>query len=154
MKQETIDEAIVFLGVSAVAVVLIFLMPCLTPWLVNANNVYVIAIVLMVEMFVLLAIVLIILRTIAVARWKFNYNILGRGKTPKNPIKLSMIRDYYGADFFKVKETLANGTVKIVGIELNLGFKECTGNLYVRFSKNWISQLKPGRMYDFGMRPV
>lgn len=102
-------------------------------------------------MFVLLAIALIILRAIVVARWIFNYNVLKRGKTPENPIKLSVI---YDADFFSVKEILANRIVKIVGIKLNLGFKECTENLYVRFSENIILQLKPGKMYDFRLRLV
>lgn len=144
MEQET-EEGIVVLVVAVVLTVLTsFLMPAET-------NIFLMAFVVMAEMLILLAIVFIILRAIVVARWIFNYNILKRGKTPENPIKLSVI---YDADFFMVKEILANGVVKIVGIKLDLGFKECTENLYVRFSRNIISQLKPGEIYDFKMRPV
>lgn len=106
---------------------------------------------LMVIMFVLLGIALTILEITTIARWKLNYNILKRGRTPENPIKLSII---YQADFFRVEKMLSNGIVKIIGIELNLGFKECTNSLYVRFPKNTIPKIKPGIMYDFRMRPV
>lgn len=102
-------------------------------------------------MYILLGILMLVLEILTILRWKLNYDVLSHGKTPENPIKLSII---YQADFIKIKSKLPNGIVEIAGIELNLGFKECIKSLYVRFPENISSSLKPGLMYDFKMSPV
>ncbi len=108
-------------------------------------------IAIMFTMLVFIYIVLIALEILTILRWKLNYNILGRGKSPENPIKLSIM---YQADFFKVKGKYPKNIIEIAGIELDLGFKECTKSLYVSFPSNIYSSLKPGKMYDFALKPI
>jgi hypothetical protein len=75
----------------------------------------------------------------------WNHEILKHGNAPENPTKISLIR----TPFFRIEEKMVDKDVaKIIGIDVNLGFKNSTNPIYVKFSKNVIQNFARGHIYD------
>lgn len=75
----------------------------------------------------------------------WNHEILRHGKAPVNPTQISLIR----TPFFRVKEAIVDKNVaEIIGVDLDLRFKNSTNPIYVKFSRDIIQNFVQGHIYD------
>jgi len=95
--------------------------------------------------FAILGIALLILDMVDKLRIFWNHEILKHGNTPENPTKISLVR----TPFFRIEEKMVNKDVaKIIGIDVDLGFKNSTNPIYVKFPKSVIKNFVKGHIYD------